>query len=224
MQTKSILNGKEINLTSDDMSIKSTNFNVDKNGTLTCKNAKLENVSVEGGSINLQANGLDIFRVMKNNSTSTMTYITESVVGINDNSTHSELWVGGGKAGLNLTTSGSETLLTNQEVKSPLITQTSLEEKKKNFEKLKNALDIIKKVDIYKYNLKFEEDTDKKHIGFVIGEKFNYSKDLTNKENDSVDIYSLASVCVKAIQEQDNLIQDLLTRVEKLEKGEQHVS
>lgn len=107
--------------------------------------------------------------------------------------------------------------------------ETSLQSKKKNFEKLKSAIDIIKKVDIYKYNLKFENDTDKKHIGFVIGEKFNYSKDLTNKENDSVDIYSLASVCVKAIQEQqeiienqNNLIQDLIKRVEKLEKGEQN--
>ena len=34
----------------------------------------------------------------------------------------------------------------------------------------------------------------------------------------------LLATATKAIQEQDNLIQDLLARVEKLEKGEQHVS
>ena len=97
------------------------------------------------------------------------------------------------------------------------LTQTSEEEYKKNFEKLENALDIIKNIDIYKYNMKTDEDTDKKHIGFVIGDKFNYSKEITSKENDSVELYSYISVCCKAIQEQQEQIKQLQERIKRLE-------
>lgn len=112
------------------------------------------------------------------------------------------------------------------------LTQTSLEEAKKNFEKLENGLDIVKATDIYKYNLKGQKDTDKKHIGFVIGDKYKYSKEVTSKENDGVDLYSFVSVCCKAIQEQqeqieklqkenqqkDEILANLIERLEKLEK------
>lgn len=97
------------------------------------------------------------------------------------------------------------------------LTQTSKEEYKKDFEKLQNALDIIKNIDIYKYHMKEDKDTDKKHIGFVIGDKFNYSKEVTSKNNDGVDIYALASVCCKAIQEQQELIEKLQEKIKRLE-------
>ena len=48
MQIKSVLNGKEINLTSDNTVIKSTNFKVDKDGNMTCNNAK-----ISGGEISI---------------------------------------------------------------------------------------------------------------------------------------------------------------------------
>lgn len=48
MQTKSIWNGKEINLSSDNMTIKSTNFNVDKNGHVTIRdNGRLDTSNLE---------------------------------------------------------------------------------------------------------------------------------------------------------------------------------
>ena len=40
-QIKLVLNGKEINLTGDNVVIKSDKFNVDKNGNLTCSNATI---------------------------------------------------------------------------------------------------------------------------------------------------------------------------------------
>ena len=46
MQVKSALNGKTINLTGDNTIIKSTNFNVDKDGNTTCKN-----LTATGGTI-----------------------------------------------------------------------------------------------------------------------------------------------------------------------------
>ena len=98
------------------------------------------------------------------------------------------------------------------------LTQTSKEEYKKNFEKLENALDIIKSIDIYKYNMQQEEDTDKKHIGFIIGNDYNYSTEVTSQDNKGADIYSFISVCCQAIKEQQEKIESLEKRIEKLER------
>lgn len=114
------------------------------------------------------------------------------------------------------------TEISNSEINTPLVTQTSLEESKKNFEKLNNGLDIIKNTDIYKYNLKSQKDTDKKHIGFVIGKDYKYSKEITALDNEGkevgVDTYSMISVAYKAIQEQQELIEQLQTKIKELEE------
>lgn len=89
------------------------------------------------------------------------------------------------------------------------LVNTSKAELKKNFRKLENAWDIINAIDIYKYNYKTEEDGTKEHIGLVIGDGFKYSEEVTSKENEGVDTYSLISVCVKAIQEQQHEIEKL---------------
>lgn len=109
------------------------------------------------------------------------------------------------------------TLIQPDGIWTPVLTQTSKAEEKKNFEKLENGLDIIKATDIYKYNLKHEDDT-KKHIGFVIGDNYNYSKEITSKDNDGVDIYSMVSVCFKAIQEQQEQIEKLQTKLKEMEE------
>ena len=83
------------------------------------------------------------------------------------------------------------------------------QEKKKDFEKLQSALDIIKSIDIYKYHYKAEDDDKKKHIGLVIGDDYNYSEEVTNADNTSVDIYSLVGVCVQAIHELQQEIENL---------------
>ena len=99
------------------------------------------------------------------------------------------------------------------------VTQTSKEEDKKNFEKLQNGLDIVKATDIYKYNLKLQKDGDKKHIGFVIGDNYKYSEEITSANNDGVDNYSMISVAYKAIQEQQEQIEQLQEEIKEL-KGE----
>ena len=105
-------------------------------------------------------------------------------------------------------------------ITTPNVSQTSKEENKKNFEKFENALDIIKEIDIYKYNLKTEKDGTKKHLGFVIGDNYKYAEEVTSTENDGVDIYSFISLCCKAIKEQQNLIDDLYKEIKSLKKGE----
>ena len=89
------------------------------------------------------------------------------------------------------------------------LTQTSKEENKKNFEKLTNAKDILNQVDIYKYNFKDEDDNVKKSIGFVIGDDFNYSQEITSENNDGANIYSMVSVLWQVVKEQQEEINEL---------------
>lgn len=51
--TKSVLNGKNINLTGDNTIITSNNFNVDKDGNMSCKNADISGtVHASNGTFN----------------------------------------------------------------------------------------------------------------------------------------------------------------------------
>ena len=100
------------------------------------------------------------------------------------------------------------------------LTQTSLKENKKNFEKYSGALDEVKNIDIYKYNLKDETDDTKKHLGFVIGDGFNYSEIITSDNNKGVDTYSFTSLCLQAIKEQQELIENLQKQINELKESD----
>ena len=111
-----------------------------------------------------------------------------------------------------------ESIMFEDHIITPYLTQTSLAKNKKNFEKLQdNALNILKTIDIYKYNLKNEKDTDKKHIGFVIGDNYNYSKEVTSLDNQGVDNYSFTSLCCKAIQELSTKVEELENKIKEME-------
>lgn len=101
------------------------------------------------------------------------------------------------------------------------LTQTSLEKDKKGFEKYNDALKEILNTDIYKYNFKTDLENKKKHIGFVIGKNYNYSKDITatNKDNEEigVDVYSMVSVLWQGVKEQQAIINDLENKLNLLE-------
>lgn len=110
----------------------------------------------------------------------------------------------------------SETVITGTSVATPVLYQTSLSSRKKNFERLENAKDILKCVDIYKYNLQNEKDNDKKSIGFVIGDGFKYSEDITSKDNEGVNIYSMISVLWQVVKEQQEEIEKLNEEIQKI--------
>ncbi len=92
------------------------------------------------------------------------------------------------------------------------VNQGSREEIKKNFEKFTGALKIIDDIDLYKYNFKNEEDNHKKHIGFVIGNNYKYSSEITAIDESGkeigVDLYSMASLCLEAIKELYEIIKE----------------
>jgi len=221
-QIKSALNGKDINLTGDNAIITSNNFNVDKNGNMTCNNANVSgtitsnNATITGGKIKVQGSrtSQDILRVENINDASTFSYMQPIGAGFVRGGVDKAIYitVSDNISSIELNNSGYSSEIRNDKITTPSLIQTSLAEHKKNFEKLQdNALETIKNIDIYKYNLKSEKDTDKKHIGFVIGDNYNYSKEVTSIDNQGVDNYSFTSLCCKAIQE-------LSHQVEKLEK------
>lgn len=228
MPTKSISNGKKINLTGDNIIITSDNFSVDKNGNMICKNA-----NITGGTLNIGDAG-------QSGSAVTLYDKNEEDVKVIINSWGQNLYIKNQKLGYPVhikkiddsnyagvgyyfsDTDGISSRITSDGVWAPTVTQTSLEKHKKNFEKLQdNALDILKTIDIYKYNLKNEKDTDKKHIGFVIGDNFNYSKEVTSLDNQGVDNYSFTSLCCKAIQELSAQVKELQKEISELKDKEE---
>lgn len=196
--------GKEFNLTVDEMAILSENFNVDKKGNMKCKNADVE------GKITANEGKIDKFTIKDG-----------GLYAINDKGIESEhnedgfkMWYTSVIAGIMIKynlidihcdDSTLSTEILNSGITTPLLTQTSKVEDKKDFEKFENAIDEVLKTDIYMYHLKNQSDNDKKHIGFVIGDDYKYSDKITaidkNGEQIGVDTYSMISVLWQAFKE-----------------------
>ena len=195
------------------------NFKVDTNGNMEAVNGKFtggnidltDEASEQSASLNISSNDYDAY-YMSNG----IEFYGDGRVSIDTGAglTGGSIYVSDGEYPTN-----NYTRIQNGSVDCLTITQRSLESAKKNFNKLDNAISILKNIDIYKYNLKTEGDNDKQHIGFVIGDNFKYSKEITSKNNDGVDIYSFVSVCCKAIQEQQQEIEKLEKRINELEGG-----
>lgn len=192
-------------------------FQIDSTGDMSCNNATITNATITNATITNAS-----IKTVTSPSYSTINLSSEETdyEGLTSNmypailELHNYYTDGGAEViepqvRLDWTVTGDYTTLGAGGCYSPSFTQTSLEERKKNFEKLNSGLDILKDVEIYKYNLKSENDGDKKHYGFVIGNDYKYREELTDMDNKGVDLYSFISVCCKAIQEQQEEIENL---------------
>jgi hypothetical protein len=217
------LNGKEINLTGDNVVISSTNFNVDKDGNMSCNNANItgtitsSNATITGGKVNIsttRSQGDKVLTVQDNQGAKSYVGTVNAKIGYTNDDWGNGVYIQGTAAGQNA-------------VYSDVFGNYSLATFKKNFEKLnrEEALDIIKNTEIYKYNLKNEDDNSKKHIGFVIGENYNYSKQITTHNIDGAEIgadtYSMISAAYRVIQEQQKQIEKLQQEINNM-KGEKN--
>lgn len=239
-QIVSMLNASAdlINLKGNRFVVDSTNFKVTKNGTLTCNDAVMNDIDVKGGNIELYDTGQDsdpsivINNTKLSNSKSTLGSFgldftnalgyTLSITPLGTtHKANSTMYTDLNYYHLALVQGSSETLITAGGITTPSVTQTSLESQKKDFEKFTNALEEVEKTDIYKYHLKNEDDKSKKHLGFVIGDKYNYSKEITStddKGNDvGVDTYSMVSLCLQAIKELNTKVNLLESKIKELE-------
>lgn len=95
----------------------------------------------------------------------------------------------------------------------------SKEDIKKNIEKFDiNVIELLKNSEIYTFNYKTEKNTDKKHIGFIIGDKYKTPTEVISNNKESIDTYSMASILWKAIQEQQEIIESSNIKINKLEE------
>lgn len=200
------------------------------NSAITCGNVNMTNAGVFGGIMFEDANThQNLLTITPEASGDYGTInILDKISFFRNQAGSNSLRVGAGNNYAMLTdtgrVSGQELYINGDATVLGSFINPSVKEKKKNIEKFKNGLNIVLSTDIYTYNLKNEKST-KKHIGFVIGDEYKYSKQITSKDNKGVDLYSMISVAYKAIQEQqeliekqNNTIKDLQDRIEKLEQ------
>ena len=256
-----LLAGNTINLTSKNLVLASTNFNVDKNGNMTCSNANISgtvtsnNANITGGAIKvgsnfevdptgkMSCNNADISgKITVGGDSANPQFNIEGYDGYLGNA-NGYMFPGGyrvsasngGKFSLELVGHNSERMgmlsvqsstesthvyaseISTPKLICPDIDPLSTEKIKKNITKLtKNATEIINNSDIYEYNLKKDKDTDRKLIGFVIGDKYRTPDEVLSKDGEAVRLYSITGILWKAVQE-------LSARVEQLEKeAQQH--
>lgn len=209
------------------------NFKIDENGTMECVNAIINGVLK--GSIFKGTNDDSIYMKIGNNLDDTSSLKANNCLEIlrPDNSNMLTIGTRVWNAAQNLNElvfiSPTRFFRFNSSVEdarvqanafvadtfmySPAYNGGSLESIKKNIELFSNsALNIVKSADIYSYNLKEEDDKDKKHIGLVIGDgnkKYNTPNEIITKDNKAIDLYSMISLSWKAIQEQQSIINSL---------------
>lgn len=220
----------EISLKGDRVTIESTNFNLDKDGTMSCKDANINgtitsnNAIITGGKIKVSGSksASDLLRVENSSNSSEFSYLQPIGAGFVNGGTDNAIYIMASDttSSIDIYDNGGATTLTGSEIKTPKLTQTSLESIKKNIAKFnKNAIEIIKNSDIYEYNLKSDKDTDKKMIGFIIGENYKTPNEVISKEGQAIGIYSMAGILWKAIQEQQQEIEDLKNKLKEVTNG-----
>lgn len=205
------INSESANITGGDITLK---------GTTAQSKLNLINLSNENQKTNLSAGTIRTYDF--NGDLRTSFYTTNgllSLLGSSEAGTRADL----SSVGLGFyEDEEAKTSISASGITTPVVNQTSRAESKKNIEKFEEGLEIIKGTDIYKYNFKNDDDAAKKHIGFVIGEEYNYSSEITAIDKDNkeigVDTYSMVSVCFNAIKQLNSKIEELENKIKEMEE------
>lgn len=101
------------------------------------------------------------------------------------------------------------------------VTTSSDVDKKTNIKPAGSVLSQVLSAGIYNYDYKSEVDGKKsgepQYYGLVIGKGYNTPKEVIAKDGKGVDLYSMISLAWKAIQEQQEQIDELKQRIDKPE-------
>lgn len=217
-------------------------FKIDEEGKMSCDDADivnsiLSNVTIKNGHLTFDSNdgtlndyflkyiggsggflGINTYGYHQNGLGASVGDPTvNAVMGIDLNMAnyHSTLeltdWFG------NVCHVGTDGISLDGPITCKTLTQTSLKSKKKNIKKFKNGLELINNSDIYTFNYKNEEDEDKKHIGLVIGNKYNTPSEVISKDGNSIDLYSMIGVAWQTIKELNSKIEKLEKQIKELE-------
>lgn len=224
---------EQISIEADKINLNGTisangNFKIDKEGNMEAKNGKFT-----GGSFTIGGDEESPDFIVQDGS-GNYVYIVPNGVSVNfEDGTWASIDKGGFGCGSNSKSNtygvsifGDEplirlyddnnnwTYIKPHNITTPSLTQTSLESIKKNISLYnEDVLELIKNAEIYSYNLKSEKDTDKKHIGFVIGNKYKTPNQVIAQSGDGIDTYAMTSLLWKAVQE-------LTEEIEKLKGGQ----
>lgn len=228
------LDGKQIDLTTGKISIISDSLNIDKSGRMILKgipeetetqpaikimNPQNDDMYVDISSGALLGHGQHVYR--------TQFYYNMGFLGLNNvdgsGTIHTPSYsvyrdsLGNDNIELDGITG---------DIKCIKLTQTSKESKKKNITKYnEKALNIVKDSEIYTYNFKSEDNKNRKHIGFVIGDaggNYKTPEQVISNDREGIDNYSMTSILWKAFQEyvseKDEQIEQLQNKIKELEE------
>ncbi len=99
------------------------------------------------------------------------------------------------------------------------IIDMSWHESKRDINKYtKSAIEEIKNTDIYSFLYK-DGKASKKTIGAVIGENYKCSDEIVSEDGKHISMYSMISLVYKAIQEQQEIIENLEKKIKIMEGG-----
>ena len=190
------------------------NFSVDQEGNVTCKSATMENVicenfiiknsTIQEGHIELRSTeGNSSFSVIDTSNDRVNSALSAMMLNFNSNTIRNACMLG------IIQNTGAGFISVEGDIDCNVLHQNSLEEIKKNIEKFSGGLELVKKSEIYKYNFKDESNETKKHIGFIIGEKYKTPVEVLGIKGTDIEIYSAISVLWNAVQEQQEIIENL---------------
>ena len=214
------------------------NFKILTDGSMEAVNAKFTGgkVQILGGTVdnpNFSISGIntnefvslapDGFTI---NSSDGSSYLRYS----NRGSTEGEFDVGGERASLQVLPQNRKINLYARDVyvvegkmHAEAYYYDSKESIKKNIKLYdQKALEVVKNGEIYKYNFKTDEDGERKYFGFVIpdeGGKYKTPIEVMSNDNQGINVYNMCSILWKAVQEQQETIENLQNQINEL-KGD----
>lgn len=236
--------GTKINLTTaGKLLISAGNFKIDTNGTVTCENAVMNNITINSGQVNLKGKSGEA-KVYLYNDESGYRFnnsISSSGIRIVDEESGYENGMSGsvitiGKSGYSgqrveiygaglLFVYGSSnyhpSIITESTMRTATYENWSTESSKKDFEKFNDGLGLIKEADIYKYRYKSQNETDRKKVGLVIpdlGGDYKTPKEVISNDGQSIDLYSMIGVAWSAIKQLDKENAELREEIKKIKE------